>query len=153
MNSYCSKHSFRVKQACWLQHQLTQIVTPTSVSLCALRRIRTRSAVFVFICTEWHRLCTTPTLVWSGGIDSTVYCEPPAPPSGWGGQSHCLCLSQSSLLCSKLEDLSSWSATSLITHPRVPFSFFNSTSCPIYFWKKSPCPVCCIIFSFLKTFF
>ena len=27
----------------------------------------------VCICTEWHRLCTTPSLVWSGGLFSFFY--------------------------------------------------------------------------------
>lgn len=77
---------------------------------------------------------------WSGLVGvSAIFCDPPAPPSGWGGQSHCLCLSQSSLLCSELEDRSSWSATgltitlNLFTHPHFPTPLF-----PI----PSPNPLC-----------
>lgn len=74
----------------------------------------------VCICTEWHRLCTTPSLVWSGGVFLALFCDPPAPPSGWGRQSHSLCLYQSSLLCTKLEGHSSCSCQRPIRNPE-PF--------------------------------
>lgn len=99
----------------------------------------------VCICTEWHRLCTTPSLVWSGGSFSTLLWSTSS--TQWmGGQSHCLCLCQSSLLCSELEDRSSWSAAgltitlNLFTHPHFPSPFFPIPS-KIHFVALTVCPL------------
>lgn len=67
----------------------------SQVDLCAVGGGGGRgTAVFVGVdkCTEWHRLCTTP-IRGTGLVTS-------ASSTQWmGGQSHPLCLSQSSLLC------------------------------------------------------
>lgn len=73
----------------------------------------------VCICTEWHRLCTTPSLVWPGGIFQISFVTHQHHPVD-GGQSHSLCLCQSSLLCSELEDHSSCSSQRPNSNPE-PF--------------------------------
>lgn len=62
-----------------------------------------------------------------------------------GGQSHCLCLSQSSLLCSKLGDRSSWSSHGPDDYPEpLHLSLCSYTFLSKYF-QISPCNVCCIL--------
>lgn len=82
----------------------------------------------VFMCTEWHRLCTSPSLAWPGGV-LTQHCRTHQHHSEHGGQSHCLCLSQSSLLCPKPAGGTQLLIQSRFKHP-LPHLPHPLSTCP-----------------------
>lgn len=108
---------------------------------------RVRAAVFIGV----HLYRVAPSLynpilglVWWFFFPSTLL-QPTSATQWIGGQSYCLCLSQSSLLCSKLEDHSSWSATGPNDNPKPLHPSPCSYNCLSYSLQNPTCSTCCML--------